>query len=92
METTRTEIVKVGKNNVEKRVYLKLIDRTEIEDEKQREAFGTDRVDEQIIRCNEMKSNWQDEKWIANFVKERIDSLEDKITILNLIKTELEKE
>lgn len=99
MEQPKPIITIVGKNNVEVvfPACVSLADGTsgwtfDHRDVSLTESFGTEKIADRLDEVTARKADWEDPKWVEEYVRKRVEELGRKITAYGLAKTMLEKE
>lgn len=93
---TDPKIREVSENNVEVIFPKTMIDTMgktfetfDHNDPSLKENFGKTKIADRIDTLTAQKTNWQDEKWVAEFVQKRIDTIDQQLTAYNLVQDKL---
>lgn len=93
---TEPKIILVQENNVEVLYPKTVVDTTgqsfqtfDHNDQTLKESFGKDGIADRISKLNEALANWQDQKWVDEFVAKQIAGLQKQIATYTLVDEKL---
>jgi hypothetical protein len=94
--TADPQITEVGKNNVTVLFPKTMIDTAgttfqtyDHDDPALKESFGKEGIADRLDKISAQKANWQDEKWVADFVKRQLDRIDQQLTAYNAVQDTL---